>query len=93
MYEDNLTHEEIEALREIMTDLPEPYDASLLKLWLTEELNYDTVSVYFEGQNPYDLPSESVYEVFWDSIEEWTNKNLPAKMAAYEEAYDEQFSQ
>ncbi len=55
---------------------PEPYSAGLLKIWLADAINYDTVSIYFEGRNPYDIPAESIYEAFWDSIEDWAQENM-----------------
>ena len=55
-----------------------------VRLWLSEAVNYDTASLYFEGINPYDIPSQEIYDAFWDAIEEHSTQAHAGLLEAYE---------
>ena len=81
MFDDVLTSSDVYELNEILANggYGENGSASLaalIKIWLSEPLNYDTVSVLYEGANPYDIDHETLYEDFWDSINEWAQTKL-----------------
>jgi hypothetical protein len=72
MYNDNLDYYEVSDLR----DGGPNRDRALVKLWLSVPVNYDTASLLLKGENPYHTDYAYLYDVFWDSIEDWAQDNL-----------------
>ena len=90
MFDDVLTSSDVYELNEILANGGGSSDSrALLKIWLADPLNYDTVSVLYEGANPYDIDPDTIWENFWDSIEDWAQTKLKQALIDAGEYRDE----